>query len=655
MYFDEKPQLMPIHERQTNAFKKKNEKEENSLQAVNPIADSGFQLYQTYLVRCNYGCALRDILKASVCDTTKMTDANEWADVVIIEKDAPATGGTEVKPEVPANAPAPVKAEDAAKEKAPEVENGKSEETEKKADATTEDPNAWRPHEDVNSSFTKPASGKDGDEEGETNTKQGNEVAEGGEKKRTYNRKVVRLPKEVFDFMAKIEEDGVVRFNLTQFGVFYLNELKFMGTNVDALDWLTADVPLLNVSVPPTAKGDPTLIVDHFSSDPAVREAQETRLKGILENREKLKQVYASGGKILPADGVDKKIAKRQRKRERREERKKMMEQGQGAGTPAKADENNKKRSAENTESSTTIEGGVAAKQPRLDTNATKTFPKKSGGPQTGNQTIAKPATAVKNPPAKKKPPPKRATYNEWQSGPGYFGGNSAGRDRFRQKPRPFQDTRPREIPSLFSAGRGPSGVSPWSRPPFQEDVRSLEQVMRRAAHDNSSSFDTARQVDRLGLGSAMGSLLSSAPERDMPMGLYNDVPTRQMPSLVDSAFNRRCDELGASRYGEEFGIGRYGGARDAPVRDISSFVEPIDDFMDSPRKNAFGQSSHADRITYPSMGGASGRSNAAIPPLLQFGQSYSAFANESYGQRMDYGSGSRPRSVSPYGRAFYR
>lgn len=47
-----------------------------------------------------------------------------------------------------------------------------------------------------------------------------------------FQRKVVRLPREVFDFMAKIEDDGVVRFNLTQFGVFYLNELKFMGTNV---------------------------------------------------------------------------------------------------------------------------------------------------------------------------------------------------------------------------------------------------------------------------------------------------------------------------------------------------------------------------------------------------------------------------------------
>ncbi|VDK72183.1 unnamed protein product [Cylicostephanus goldi] len=197
--------------------------------------------------------------------------------------------------------------------------------------------------EDENSSFTKPASAKEEDDKEET-AKEGNEVAEGGkegEKKRTFNRKVIRLPKEVFDFMAKIEEDGVVRFNLTQFGVFYLNELKFMGTNVDALEWLTADVPLLNVSVPPTAKGDPTLIVDHFSSDPAVREAQETRLKGILENREKLKQVYASGGKILPADGIDKKIAKRQRKRQRREERIKMMEQGGGTGTgiPAKADE----------------------------------------------------------------------------------------------------------------------------------------------------------------------------------------------------------------------------------------------------------------------------------------------------------------------------
>ncbi|VDM66130.1 unnamed protein product [Strongylus vulgaris] len=125
-------------------------------------------------------------------------------------------------------------------------------------------------------------------------------------------------------------------------------------------------------------------------------------------------------------------------------------------------------------------------------------------------------------------------------------------------------------------------------------------------------------------------------------MNMYNDLPSRQMPpSLVDSAFNRRCDELGASRYGEEpFGVGRYGGGRDAPIRDISGFVEPIDEFIDSPRKNAYPQSSHAERITYPTMAGGSGRNNAPIPP---FGQSYSAF-NEPYGQRMDYGGGARFR-----------
>ncbi|VDM68845.1 unnamed protein product [Strongylus vulgaris] len=174
-----------------------------------------------------------------------------------------------------------------------------------------------------------------------------------------------------------------------------------------------------------------------------------------------------------------------------------------------------KKRSAENTESSTAIEGGVAAKQPRLDVNAAKTFPKRNGGPQSA-PSVTKPVNSVRSGLIKKKIPPKRASYNEWQNGPGYFSGSgSAGRDRFRQRPRPFQDTRPREIPPLFpTRSGGPPGVSPWSRPPFQEDVRTLEQVMRRAAHDNSSSFEAARQVERLGLGPAMGTMLSSVAER---------------------------------------------------------------------------------------------------------------------------------------------
>ncbi|EYB88247.1 hypothetical protein Y032_0250g147 [Ancylostoma ceylanicum] len=571
----------------------------------------------------------------------KMTDAKEVTNVAAA--DAAEKVETEVKLEDGDTNKVAENGEEA-KEQVDTAENGEAEDSVEKtseANETPSDPNAWKPHEEENSSFAKSTTEtKEGEGEGETPKadKEGGE--ETTEKKRTYNRKVVRLPKEVFDFMARIEEDGTVRFNLTQFGVFYLNELKFMGTNVDALKWDTAEVPLLNVGIPPTAQTDRTLIVDQFSNDPEVREAQEIRLKGILENREKLKQIYASGEKILPADGVDRKAAKRQRKRERREERKKLLE-AEAAGKTDGGEA--KKRSAES-DSSTTLEGGVAAKQPRLDASAGKTFPKKNGGPQSGQpvkQSGAKQIAAAKGAGAKKRPliQPKRNPFNEWQTGPAYFGGGSGGRDRFRSKPLPFQDPRSREIPPLFPTRSGPAGVSPWSRPPYQEDMHKLEQVMRRAAHDNSSSFEAARQVERLGLGSAMGAMLNTVNDRDMPMSAYNDVPSRPMPpSLVDQAFSRRRDEPLGPRYGEEpYGAGRYAGGRDAPIRDISGFVEPLDEFADGSRKGGY----PVERITYPTMGGggAGGRGNTSIPP---FGQSYSAFARENFGQAMEYGGGAR-------------
>ncbi|RCN40163.1 hypothetical protein ANCCAN_13899 [Ancylostoma caninum] len=273
----------------------------------------------------------------------KMTDTKEATDVAIV--DAAEKVQTEVKPE-DANKP-PAENGEETKEQANTAENGESGgNTEKAGEANevSDDPNAWKPHEDENSSFAKTTTENEG--EGETAKTENEGGEETTEKKRTYNRKVVRLPKDVFDFMARIEEDGTVRFNLTQLGVFYLNELKFMGTNVDALKWDTAEVPLLNVSIPPTAQGDPTLIVDHFSSDPEVREAQEVRLKGILENREKLKQIYASGEKILPADGIDRKAAKRQRKRERREERRKLQEAEQNVAGKTQGVETKMKRNS---------------------------------------------------------------------------------------------------------------------------------------------------------------------------------------------------------------------------------------------------------------------------------------------------------------------
>ncbi|KAK6019950.1 hypothetical protein OSTOST_14402 [Ostertagia ostertagi] len=130
-------------------------------------------------------------------------------------------------------------------------------------------------------------------------------------KERVFRRKVVRIPRDVFDYMARIEEDGTIRLNVTQFSVFFNNEISKKFVQVQAETWDTTDlVPLMDVSVPPTAKENPNLIVDNFSNEPAEREAQEKRLKEILEGRkrfdEKQKQQEAesaSAAKILPAEG----------------------------------------------------------------------------------------------------------------------------------------------------------------------------------------------------------------------------------------------------------------------------------------------------------------------------------------------------------------
>ncbi|KHJ95073.1 hypothetical protein OESDEN_04992 [Oesophagostomum dentatum] len=443
-------------------------------------------------------------------------------------------------------------------------------------------------------------------EEGDGNAAKGddNSSEETPEKKFKYRRKVVRLPKEVFDYMAKIEEDGVVRFNLTQFGAFYLNELKLLGSIVDAQEWRTADVPLLDVGVPPTAKDDPTLVVEYFSNDPDVRGAQEKRLKEILENREKSKQALASGGKILPADNAEKKRAKKQRKRERQEVMKKVLEIGRAINGENGEDLKNSLHHS-NLASAKKSDG---AKPVRARSRGV-------AGKGLGERNVEK-------------------SYNEWQSGP-IKRARSTERSRFRQSYRPFRDVRDRDIPPLFPTRSGHDNISPWSRPLYDDDMYKLEQVMRRAAHENSSSFEAARQVERLGLAPAMGSLLNSVADREMSMNTYNDYSSRQMPSLVDQAFMRE----------ESFGgPSRYAGVRDAPVRDISRYVEPLDEFSG----RGPGYSSYGDRITYPTVSGGSGMA----PP---YGQSYSAFADEPYGRGMDYGMGMRRRSVSPYGRSFHR
>ncbi|PIO58942.1 hypothetical protein TELCIR_19608 [Teladorsagia circumcincta] len=93
----------------------------------------------------------------------------------------------------------------------------------------------------------------------------------------------------------------------------------------------------------------------------------------------------------------------------------------------------------------------------------------------------------------------------------------------------------------------------------------------------------------------------------------------------------------------------RFSGGLDynpSPIRDISRYVEPLDDFCDSARMGP--PQSRPERITYPTMGGGGvgGAGSGGAPP---FGQSYPAFAAQSFGGMMDYGS----RGRSPAGRSY--
>ncbi|KAK6043999.1 hypothetical protein COOONC_18496, partial [Cooperia oncophora] len=71
-----------------------------------------------------------------------------------------------------------------------------------------------------------------------------------------------------------------------------------------------------------------------------------------------------------------------------------------------------------------------------------------------------------------------------------------------------YEEKRSYNEPYLRNDGRGAADVSPWSRPTTQTDeMYKLEALMRKAAAENSSSFAAARQVERMGLGSAFGSM----------------------------------------------------------------------------------------------------------------------------------------------------
>ncbi|KAK5975514.1 hypothetical protein GCK32_006915 [Trichostrongylus colubriformis] len=435
-------------------------------------------------------------------------------------------------------------------------------------------------------------------------------------KERLFRRKVIRVPKEVFDYMTRTEEDGTVRINVTQFSLFFTNEIlkKFVPVQADV--WDTIDtVPLMDVSVPPTAKENPSLIVDNFSNEPAERAAQEKRLQTMIENR--------------------KKFAEQQKQRE------------------ANGDKStNKKRSAELSAPSSAPESGSAAKQPRLDEKNSaqakvgKTSPKKTGA-QTGQKASAKGTSSksaskggsIRNLMSKKlsPPPPYRGSggspfiapqmgHREWVGGPppfqGYPRDNVYGEQMRYGEPYPFNDRR---------AG---GEVSPWARPPAQaNEMYQLESVMRRAAQENASSFEAVRQVEKMGLGSVVGAILNAVDPRK-PGYPPNDGPSRGIPSLLDDSYKRDPRMAGGFDYNS------------GAMRDISRYVEPLDGFNDRTRSSQ----PRVDRITYPTMGrgGAVGPGASGAAPL--FGQSYPAFANQPFGGSMDYQGG---RGRSPMRRSY--
>ncbi|KAK6037434.1 hypothetical protein COOONC_25061 [Cooperia oncophora] len=100
------------------------------------------------------------------------------------------------------------------------------------------------------------------------------------------------------------------------------------------------------------------------------------------------------------------------------------------------------------------------------------------------------------------------------------------------------------------------------------------------------------------------------------------DTPSRKIPSLIDEPFERDPRLPGGLDYNP------------SPVRDINRYVEPLGGSMDSSRMRS---SQPVDRITYPSLGGGGGGSG----PTPLFGQSYSAFASQSYGGATNYGNSS--------------
>ncbi|WKX99848.1 hypothetical protein Q1695_014599 [Nippostrongylus brasiliensis] len=536
----------------------------------------------------------------------------------------------------------------------------------KSAETVAEDKGPWRPTDDAGDAAAPDAK----KEEGES----ADAVQASKKKQRVYKRKVVRIPKEVFDYMARVEEDGVVRINVTQLSVYLTHQLLTKATSVEASEWATTDaVPVLNESVPPTAKANPMLIVDNFDASPEQRASQEERLQNILLNRHKsnTSKTRANQGnvtngtpagqgaaKIQPPQHGDapKFVTKTQKKREKKQQ--KATEEGKQTGTNNQ--ESGKKRLAENSVPSSAQGSGTAAKQPRLEVTNSSPMPagksgksaaaqsgsNKNGGrarplmgggsAQTrglGSRPLVPPFQAPAQSPFGRITPGMDVTRG-WQRD-----GLSAYRNAGGMPGRGMYDDQMRYGRDPYSDRRGVPDVSPWSSRPVNQpdELQKLESIMRRAAQENASTIDAVRAVEKMGLGSAMGAMLNAVDRRDPPA--FASPMSRNLPSLVDEPYGRSAP------------ISAGFDKATVPMRDISRFVEPLDGFGESSRGAMRAPNPRAERITYPGMGGCGegGFGGASRP----YGQSYEAFSAQQYGGggMMGYG---RDRGRSPLGRGPY-
>uniref|UniRef100_A0A7I5E8W0 HTH La-type RNA-binding domain-containing protein n=1 Tax=Haemonchus contortus TaxID=6289 RepID=A0A7I5E8W0_HAECO len=424
------------------------------------------------------------------------------------------------------------------------------------------------------------------------------------------DRKVVRLPREVFDYMARIDEDGTVRFNITQLSLFFMNEIIEKFVLVRAENWDKESIPLMDISIPPTAKQYPSLLVQDFSNEPTRRIAEEKRLQNSLGIRMKLQEKQKSfDSEVVPETKCAEPSHSCEDANDRATESEKEVPQNGDERKPEYTvikESPKKKRDAERNSKPSTPEGDPAAKQLRLDEEkpaqlkVAEKLPRKyvhstyeKTGASSGAAGPSKSTTkggSVQN----RNPWVRPATYPRSRPTPFAFplqmrGERQSGSAPFQNQRYMQGNTHEEQMrcgrTDAFNNRKGGSELSPWTRPADQpENVDKLVSLIRRATQElrTRSSFETVRKTEKMGLGSFMGAVLNSMDHKG----------TRY------PAFGSASNQMIAEDCG-------------------NPLIRPS-----QPRSEC---------ITYPTMGrGATvgGGRNAATPP---FGQLYPAFADQSW------------------------